>query len=160
MLPATMRAALTTLLALLVASGCEGTTRRHHSGAGSTPPLEAPQHRTTAVEAARGGSYLGRATCGESHQHAIQMGANESLQVMFRGTLSSAEPLGEDVSWRWIGPTGAVLDTNELPTPTPNGPAVERTWEVRAAAAGRYVLAVVIEEGAACSHLSYTLQLR
>jgi hypothetical protein len=152
-----MRVVSTTLLAVVVLSGCEGSTRHHRATHATTPPVEARQHRTTLVEAARGGSYLGRATCGEAHQHAITMGANESLQLTYRGTLSSAEPLGEDISWRWIGPSGVVLDTNELPAPTPNGAVAERAWQVRSEGAGRYVLALMIEEGAACSHLSYTL---
>lgn len=154
-----MRTAL--LLALLAAAGCEGTNRHaNHHHATTLPPAEAPATHDTVVEAARGGSYLGRATCGETHRHTIQMGANETLRLTYRATLSTLEPLGEDVAWRWLGPSGVVLDTNELPVPTPNGPAAERTWEVRAEGAGRYAVAIAVESGSGCTHLSYTLSMQ
>ncbi len=157
-----MRPTAPTLLALtLAAVGCEATTSHHRPHHGTVPPVaEAPQSRETTVEAARGGTYNGRATCGESHVHYVEMGANEALRVTFRATLGGAEPLGEDLAWRWIGPSRTVLDTNTLPVPQPNGPAVEQSWEVRSTLPGRYAVAVVVESGAACAHASFTLELR
>lgn len=147
------------ILVSAVLFGCssENTRHRHHT----TPAEAAPQaQRESNFESRRGGSHQGNITCGQRHRYSVEMGANETLRVAFRTTMTGAEPLGEDIAWQWISPANGVLDTNALPIPEPNGPAREAAVEARSTYAGRYVFAVVVEEGAACAHANYSIELR
>lgn len=153
----TTRAAILPLLLLACATTSERHHHQHAPGHVEPPP---PPQRETAFEARRGGSYQNSITCGQQHRYTLEMGANESLRAAFRLSMTGAEPLGEDIAWRWLGPTNAPLDTNALPVPEPNAPAREATVEARSTYAGRYTLVVAVEEGAACAHASYAVELR
>lgn len=147
-------------LCSLSLAACASSSPRHphHHAPGY---VEAPTHaREATTETRRGGSHQQSITCGQQHRYTLEMGANETLRATVRLTMTGAEPLGEDIAWRWLGPTGSALDTNALPIPEPNGPVREATVENRSTYAGRYTLVIAVEDGAGCAHASYTLELR
>jgi hypothetical protein len=150
-----MTRALVLPFALLACATTSERARAHQSTVVET----APQREST-VEARRGGSYQNTITCGQQHRYTVDMGANESVRGIFRVSMTGAEPLGEDIAWRWLGPGGANLDTNALPIPEPNGAVRDATFEARATYAGRYTVVIAVESGAGCAHASYTLELR
>ena len=140
---------------------CASAPTRHHAHQHAPGYTEAPAaQRDTRFEGRRGGSYQATLTCGQQHRYTVEMGANETLRGTFRLSMTGAEPLGEDIAWRWLGPTDHPLDTNALPTPEPNAPAREATVEPRSTYAGRYSLVIAVEDGAGCAHASYALELR
>jgi hypothetical protein len=147
---------LAILVAALSACATSESHRYHHTvaaeAASATPSA-------VATEARVGGSYQNSITCGQQHRYALDMAANQTVRATFRTTMTGSEPLGEDIAWRWLGPTDAALDTNALPVPEPNGAAREANFEARSTYAGRYTLVISVEEGAGCAHASYTLVL-
>lgn len=149
---------LAALLPLSLLACATAPAHRHHH---TTHVETGPQaQRESTTEARRGGSYQNTITCGQQHRFALDMGANETLRANFRTSMTGVEPLGEDIAWRWLGPSNTALDTNALPIPEPNGPPREATVEARSTYAGRYTFVVAVEDGAGCAHASYTLELR
>ncbi len=146
------------LIVPFVLLGCAATERRHHRATAAEAPAAAS--RETTVESRRGANHQSTITCGQHHRYTLVMGANETVRATFRTSMTGAQPLGEDIAWRWHSPSNGVLDTNALPIPETNQPPREASFEVRSTYAGRYALAIVVEEGAACAHASYTLEIR
>lgn len=147
-------------LAFALTAACATAPAHRHPHHASAPTANAPTGSAVAVDAARGGRYEHDLTCGQHHRYSVTMGANESLRATFRTSMTGIEPLGEDISWRWLGPTGTPLDTNALPVPQPNAGEREASFEVRSTYAGRYTVMISMEDGAGCAHARYSLALQ
>lgn len=146
---------------LIALAGCATTESRypHHSTV-SAPTAPSESSNETITEARVGGSYRNSITCGQQHRYALDLGANQTVRATFHASMTGAEPLGEDIAWRWLGPTSSTLDTNALPVPEPNAPPREASIEARSTYAGRYSLVIAVEPGAGCAHASYSIDIQ